>query len=332
MKKILSILSILSIFSSSTLLANGGIACNSNSDKILNLKSFKFFNVGVSLSNPRPEPPAPTPPAKLVVSYTSVENIIMKQYNSFENKNELKLDNFVIGDASKLSEDKTFAIQLIDPKTNKALPSDVLTTDGTLNKPTGNNVLKNNALKVSINTNDKNVPIKQATLPVYLDNFVFTNANLNNGNDIVTSNPSQGTTLLSQNNAIDVTNIPGVYLMLSSRTQASEIIEELSNNPTALRISKPIVDNLNTQLQNETSLLNNLNILKTVSDSTNVLEQKQRGNIFLYAKNNTGINSIPSYNNLPANSKIFARVKVFISNYIAFPNTYCYLYLGTTTS
>jgi len=332
MKKILSILSILTFFSSSTLLANGGIACSG--DKAVDLQKFAIFNINDSISRPgpippKPVPPKPTPSPKVVVgpsAYTNVENAIMKQYNYLKNKNELKLDNFVIGDASKLSDTKTFAIQIIDPTTNKALPS-----DNSLSKPTGNNVLKNNALNVLINTNDKNATTKQAKIPAYLNKFVYTNANLNNGNDIVTTSVA-GKKLLAKSNAIDTTKLGLKNVTLSSTTLSNNLIQAICNaaNKNASKISKLIIDNFNNQLKNETSFLNGLNLLNVISDTSNILYSKL---INLYAKNaSKNIVLIPNKTTLPANSEIFAQLSdSFLRTYIAFPNAYCYLYLGSTS-
>jgi len=321
MKKLLSILSIGTILGSST---PNLVSCNSKQASSF-LSNLKVYNIGIGYNSG----------AKKIVIYPkyafkTIETKIMQQYNNYNFSNKLSLDNFVAGDSSKLTGNKTWAIQIQDPISKTIIDPKKTTYD--LVPPQKSNVLKNNALNVIVNTNESNVNAKNVIFPAYLNRFVYTNANLNKGNDIVPSNPS----LWTKENVINAQTIKGITLpLLSHGLSTQTLITNILQNRAL--ISKQIVVNFNNQLKNEINPLDGLGILKALDKNTFDIGSL---NISLYGLTNQSVGKIPqsSTSKLPdtVGVKIFAGINFNrgLNNYIAFPSDYppsCYLYLGATS-
>jgi len=275
MKKILSFLSILFVMTSSTIMFGGGIACKSSSKPwtpltpskpkpktYLNLNNLKFYNIHVSLNSAFDQFEINGRNA-----YLKIETDIIKDYHTLFPKVQLKTKNFNL--ASTKLEGKSWAIQIYNIDGTNLVFND---TQQRLILSPNYHYLKNNGLKVTITTNDVNVAktnsslktnnnnIKQASVFAYLNKFLLTTANINNGANLQTSDGTNWKT-----HAVDLSASGlNIGLTLTSSTWTLVLIDKIKQLPLEkrIKISNKIVENLNKQLKNETSYLNNLGILK----------------------------------------------------------------------
>jgi len=371
MKKILSILAINSILVSSVIFAGAGVACNN-------------FNP----PNPRPKPPKPKPSnpwtpltpstqiPKLVLNnlkfyninvitnnatngfvingqnaYRNIEEEIIENYHLIFPKKTLTLDNFN-SNSTSINDSKTWAIQILNVNNSK-------TIENALNQqlifPDWNeyNVLKDNALKVIITTNDPNTKIlnskntskKQVQVNGYLNKFIYTNKNLNKGkyiNDIPSKTAIKNN--LTQNNVIDLSQ--GTYHIhfttLNFNSTLANLRTQLFDLSKTQRttISKAIVSNLNNQLKPETNKLNSLGFLKIASKNVNEnnaidINSNNTDIIAVYANDEINILNSSKEGNLGSGWKIFIKIKVanwnYLSNYLTTPLTSVFAYLGSVS-
>jgi len=360
MKKILSIFSIGAVLGSGTILSGGGIACNSSTP-------------------PQPTPsPTPTPGTKISVdlnkfvldkiaitsqstpnsfsivgsdAYKSVEDEIIKKYNAIVPDKKLNENNFELN--STTLKDKSWAIQILG--LDGTTPINDSKTASKLVVPSNFTNLTNNALKVKILTNNKFVVATMkkktskattinATVNGYLDKFIYTNKNLNQGNEV-----SANTSLsVSENNLIpsNVINFQtgpfslGFNINSFNTTQALKTaILGISNAKKAL-ISKAIVSNLNSQLKNEITKPDGLGILKSASNNIGASKPADiipftSGNVsFFKTVNNSSVVSFATLSNLNTLEKVFVRIQIpstykYLQNYLGTSNSYVYGYLGT---
>jgi len=321
MKKLLSILSIGTILGSSSPMV---VACNSttntikDTNKLTFLNNLEIYNINVQKNSSQSDNDLYINPT---LAYTNIEKSIIQQYSDYGFKNKLNIDNFVVGDASKLSKTKNWAIQLIDPNSKKVIKNASI---GNLKTPSQDNLIKNNALNVVINSNDINVKAKNVTIPAYLNKFVYSNPDLNNGNNVSVDVAS---TSLTQENVIDITKIKGVILpMLTKGISVANLKTQLLNQNNNPLISKVVFKNFNNKIENETKRLDSLNLLHPM-DKKNFPHISQINNLYGTYNNNVGL--ITQDKLKQSGLKIFAQVNLNLpQNYIGFPNAYCYLYIG----
>jgi len=345
MKKILSLLSIIAIFSSNTLLANAGTACNSKPTS-LNLNDLKFYNINVTKNNNHLE-------INGILAYKNIEDKIIQQYNNIFPDQKITSSNFAIN-SLKLQNNKSWAIQIYNLNGTSSIKD---TKNEELVFPTNYNVLKDNALNIKITTSNPNVTnsksknktsnLVSVTQKGYLNHFIYTNKNLNKGNEVSANigSSAQSNNLLI-NNVIDLSDSKynlnlNQYLNYNSNTnQLSNVFLNLDQNKRKL-ISNTIVTNLNSQLQQETNQLNTSKQLLIANDNVplkNALSiNNTNTNLFaLHYDNNVYALNNSSFPQLGSAWKIFAQIDIsnwnYLANsYISAGNNYVYAYLGTVS-
>jgi len=365
MKKILSILSIGTIFISGVIYSGAGLACNSNNSYPPSPRP----TPPTPKPSPKPKPtPKPAPTLKFnlnnlrldnikidaslnansfaingINAYTTIENEIINQYQKIISASTLNSNDFAL-DSTSLN-DKSWAIQIYNLNGTSPIQN---TKNQTLSIPSGYSVLKNNALKIKITTNDKNVVNSNsnqtsvsATLKGYLNKFIYTNKNLNQGNEV-----SANTSLSVHENNLDPSNVinfqTGIFglgfnINSFTTTQALKTAILGIDNAKKVLISKAIVSNLNSQLTNEIKEPNKLGILKSADnnvDSKDAIPFSSSNVSFFRTINNSSIVSFNTPSSLNTLEKVFIRIQIplnwkYLQNYLGTSNSYVYGYLGT---
>ena len=167
--------------------------------------------------------------------------------------------------------------------------------------------LTDNALKIKIKTNDKNVlttssakkksSLKIATVNGYLNKFIYTNKNANNGKNVTSFLGETAThNHLLKANVIDFSlgkyNLHLVSdLLYNKKVNALEakLFQQLDSAQKVL-ISKAIVTSLNNQLTKETKKLNALKRLQTANNDVKAADalviNKANTKLFYVDQNN----------------------------------------------
>jgi len=357
MKKLLNILSIIVIFTSSATVSaytyknrnNNAFNPQPSKDikplKHLTLNNLTIFNINVSLNAS-----GDNFVLNGISAYKTIRNEIINQYRVVFPNDNLKPSDFAFN-STKLILKKSWSIQLynIDKKTPIKYAQ-----DQKLVFPLNYKTLKNNALKVKITTNNKNVviknsnssnPLKHVVIEGFLNKFIYTSKNANSNHKITTNlNKSAIENNLLKNNCIDFSN--GIYnLNLKSNlfkfsapfVDLKKAIYKLNQFKRSL-ISKAIVTNLNNQLKDETTKLNKLGFLETAQNNVPQSEVITLGNSdvdFFAINSNNSLCQFENYD-LGSNWKIFIRINIskwnnYLKNYLAKKNTYVFGYLGTST-
>ena len=281
--------------------------------------------------------------AKSIYKYTMDE--IINQYNTmFWSQPQLSENDFVLN-STVPSKNKPWAIQIYNLDGKSKISNQ---NKQVLIFPQNYSVLRNNAIRIKINTINTNVAYQRVTNICYLNKFIYTNKNANKNHDVgVDSNKLAQENNLEINNVIDLTSlqpfdIPISRIDLSSQKTGSEVKNEINtnwNDTDKVNVSKRIVINLNNQLNQETQYLNQKHLLSIASE-----------NVTSATKNNFEINNLKLYkvdandevtklNNNQAlgslGSKIYLQLNVsnwtYLNNYISAPNSYVYFYVGVVS-
>jgi len=265
---------------------------------------------------------------------------IMAQYNSQSFSNKLKVSDFMYG--TKPTKEHPWAIEVmnIDGKT----PLKFLKGTANLIFPPNYTVLTDNALKVKITTTNQYANTTTATVNGYLGNFIYTNANLNQGHDLKITNGSGFVITGNKKTVFDISQYI-IKFAHDDKRGVSAVIDAIQhiNDDVNLLISKKVFTALNNQLKTETKTLNDLKILKTVDPKTKKLnfgDQSLYRNIYWQRGSGNLLEPVRGGITPSIGDKLFARFSFnnsygpdnnHISGYVATPNTYLYLYLGETT-
>jgi len=274
----------------------------------------------------------------------TISTQISNYYQKWLHK-KLKKTDFMYG--TKPTQNHPWAIEVmnIDGKTPLAFNEQGVAD--LIFKP-GYKVLTDNALKVKITTTNQHVNTKTVIVKGYLDHFVYTNANLNQGHDLLTSDPSGFVTEGKNATVFDISNEVQKFPHTVILHVVDNAIRNLNNFPKKVaKISKLVFTALNKQLETETKTLNKLNKLKIIDVNKEKINFRYHANINYY-------NYQPEYNAMTRlyfdrtpiapkqGVKLFAQFRFVLdtipnNNYIPTPKypgslgAYLYLYLGETT-
>jgi len=335
MKKLLSILSIGTILASTlpTLVAcNSSNPPNPKTKLALALNNLQIFNINVTKNN-----------NNLLIdgqsAYKEVEFEIIDEYKTIFPKTKLSINDFE-SNSTKLQNNKSWAVQIYNIDGTSPIAD---AKNQALVFPKNYTCLQDNALKVKITTNDKNVfdnskndssNLFEATIKAYLNKFIYTNKNANKNHAITSDDhKSAAENNLTKENAIDM-SAPGKASAISLHN--GQIITITLNANQQKALYEEIISNFNTQLKNETKTLNDLGFL-TQASSKGSITLNQTNTAFILAPPYGGITVIRSFKGIlppgtPNGFPVFARVTLPISqyNYIPLQDKCVFLYLGTT--
>ena len=345
MKKLLSILSIGAVLASTS---PALVACNNSkpgptTQPKLDLTKLNVYDLGVTQDA-----------ANLVVNntqiYINAELQIMNDFNAFASAltqpETLKLSNFVVGDASALTDTATWAIQILNTDGETPIPAQA-TQGPTTPLMAWTNALANNALTIKISTKDANVKgtsklkdgdtTTTTTVKIngYLNKYAYTNANANQNKDVTeNTTKSAADNKLVKANVIDITAAGYTANTITLNANAASVVSIKTDSQK--KLYKTVVDNLNKQLKTADGYLNKNKILSQATDTgslnltttnTKLILAPVSGNI---SKLDIGA-VIP--NGTLDTTKVFAVVNMpALDNYIAFPNARVYVYLGTVST
>ena len=306
-------------------------ACNLNST--FNLKNIKLYNLDLYWSRNSSE-------IKLFQKdlLSSISFQIMLEYNSEISSNKLKKSDFVYGTTPTKEHPWAIEVLNIDGITplifNPVVINKIKFQAANLLFPGNYTILTDNALKVKITTINNNVSTKSATVNGYLNQFLYTNANLNQGHDLNTNDPSGFVTTLGSQTVFDIHSYISQTRHDATGLSLAHEIETISKANDAT-MSKQIFTAFNNQLKKETKTLNDLGVLKVIDADNTVLNLA--GITFeIYSKTNNQMTLIRHNDPLSAAAGAQLFAKVFLPSgsfygYVAKPGACLYLYLGTTT-
>ena len=265
---------------------------------------------------------------------------IITQYNSKSVVNKLKISDFMYGDKPTTEHPWAIEVMNIDGKTPLTFDKETKMAD--LKFPIYYKVLADNALKVRITTTNQDVKTKTAIVNGYLSKFIYTNANLNQGHDLSTTNGSHFITEGNKKTVFDISKYIRLFAHTENPFAVTLAFRKLSSTNKSA-IFKLVFTAFNKQLEKETKTLNDLQVIKTIDAKTQILDfQQMQPAVYYQTNSKTGILPVPLKGLSPApGAKLFARF-VFppttpaepfsiLPGYIARDNTFLFLYLGTTT-
>jgi len=258
---------------------------------------------------------------------------ILAEYNSESFPNKLKETDFMYG--STPTTEHPWAIEVMDINgttplhfNNKGVAD--------LNFPDDYTVLTDNALKVKITTTNQYVKEKTATVNGYLSQFLYTNANLNQGHDLVITDASG---FITTPGSATVFDISSHIKRFAHDSRSGEVIGAIENihGDDDIAISKQVFTAFNKQLKTETKTLNDLNILRALdANSQRISFNHTHPQIYRKVTNQAALHEVTGLEQLSTapGTKLFAKLSFYtgsIPGYMPAPNTYLYLYLGETT-
>ena len=268
---------------------------------------------------------------------------IITQYNSkssANNAHKLKLSDFMYG--AKPTKKHPWAIEVMDVDGKTPLAFDKETKTAYLNFSRYYTVLADNALKVKITTTNQNAKTTTVTVNGYLNKFIYTNANLNQGHDLNITYGSHFITTGKKQTVFDISKYIRLFAHTENPFAVTLAFRKLSSTNKSA-IFKLVFTAFNKQLEKETKTLNDLQVIKTIDAKTQILDfQQMQPAVYYQTNSKTGILPVPLKGLSPApGAKLFARF-VFppttpaepfsiLPGYIARDNTFLFLYLGTTT-
>jgi len=266
---------------------------------------------------------------------------IMNEYNSESFANKLKGKNFMYG--ANLDNKHSWAIEVMNINGKTPLVFDK-NNEAYLRFPPNYTVLKDNALKVKITTSIKNANTKTAIVNGYLSSFIYTNANLNQGHNLLISDASG---FVIEGNHPTVFDISNDFRQFPHQDHVEWVYEAMANisSDSDAKISKIVFTALNKQLETETKTLNDLNVLNIIDVTKQKINfrdhqyQYPRGlKIYRQTTASATLQEITRQQELSTapGTKLFAQLSFDINGinripeYVAAPNTYLYFYLGST--
>jgi len=348
MKKLLSIFAISGILASTTPTIT---ACKSKPKS----KSMPLIPCVPSTSKPKPEPkPVITKFDLTKVNVTGIEvtkatrsfnlqintnraynkivNTIVAAYNSaftFKGKH-LKTTDFRY--APTTDDTHSWAIQIINGNNNAFATlknnANIFTT-----QPTTEVLLPNNALKVKIVTTNNNVKEKKATAHIYLNKFIYSEKNINQGT-VITKQGGGLPTAAKLATAMDVTHEAGIAV--DTNTTGRNIktnIKEITDQAKA-RVSRKVLRALNQQLITETETLKKWGILNP-QELANTEEINFRAvrivNIYTLNLRTNEVNRLnDAATPLLIGNKVYVQLlNLGLNSYLGALNSYLYLKIGT---
>jgi len=268
-------------------------------------------------------------------AYETIATTIANEYNFLYNPSTFLIPGDFEFNSTSLAQ-KTWAIQILNINGTPTIDKYKFQS---LVAGAGYTCLRDNYLNATITTNDLNVANKTSTIKIYLNKFIYSNANANKGNNVLIDT---GATLTKEN-VIDLTSssfdpIKKKYT-LSSTNSVNQLLNQLQELKPRFKtqISSQIVLNLNTQLGSETQYLNAQGKLAIANNSV-VKPQEYPFNI-----NDLKIYCVDTNNNVThpsgeatlgsAGLKVFAQLDIsnwnYLHNYLGANNSFVYLYLGT---
>ena len=193
---------------------------------------------------------------------------IMNEYNSESFANKLKVSDFMYGTTPTQNHSWAIEVMNIDGKTPL-----VFNEQGVANLrfPTNYTVLTDNALKVKITTTNSYANTKTAVVNGYLSKFIYTNANLNQGHDLMVKDASDFITIPGYQTVFDISTIIEQkfgYNELGMDVPRAFIRFSKTTNDI---ISKLVFTALNKQLEKKTKTLNDLKILKVIDVNKTII-------------------------------------------------------------
>jgi len=186
-------------------------------------------------------------------------------------------------------------------------------------------LLEDNSLEVKIKTTNKNVKATSAIARAYLDKFVYTGANVNQGTKIYSAIAIDATNLKK---AIDITSVDDLSQShLQPISAWTGAVRQISGTKKT-QISEMVLTALNTQLKAETKSLNAWNILHpTTTEEINFDVQPT-----MYKIHNNVVTEISGQARLAAGDIVYARIlNLGLSSYLGALNSYFYFKIGTAT-
>jgi len=354
MKKLLSIFTVGIILGPGIISSGAGIACrsssknNNNSSKKLDLNSLTAYDLDYDSKSFRTK-------GKIIINvplaYELAEAQIMKEYDLFFNyKQKLAMTDFVHG--LKPTTKQPWAIRIYDVDDESWILDKPENCVLKFNSPKYN-VLKDNGLKVEINTLDKNVKSPHGTFRYCFKKFWYTNKNANKGHNItVERTKSAAKNNLSIDNVIDLTkgwdnpipsfNLSARYLPPSPGWTIDNQWEHLAPRYKK-EITSRFVTNLNFQLKTETQKLNTLKKVKIANNNVDVKNSQSFFNLSGGFYSVCGKTGYPEQIGGQFWSSVIGEdiyVQLDISNWTYLKNyvnplpsspAYAYLYLGRVT-
>jgi len=348
MKKLLSIFAIGIILGPGIISSGAGIACRSSSKK-LDLNSLGAYNLDYKINRFN----------KIVINpplvYELAENQIMKEYDLFFNyKQKISFADFVYG--LKPTRKHPWAIQIYDLDGNWILNnfSEWILNFKTSIKNDFKTPIKDNGLKVEINTLDKNVKSPQGTFRYFFNKFWYSNKNANKGHNItVDTTKTAAKNNLSVGNVIDLTqgvpnkipfNLSIKYLIKNYFWVSAGISNQWDHLAPNYKqeIASRFVTNLNFQLKTETNKLNALNKVKIANNNVDVKNSQNffnlaRGFYSVYDKTGYPEQIDEQYSSPVIGENIYVQLDIshwnYLKNYLLIPGShaFAYLYLGKFT-
>ena len=278
-------------------------------------------------------------------AYNKIRSKIISGYNNlftYPGKRLIYTD-FIYGSAKDLTKPennkKSWAIQIMDGY-NDLMPISSSSRSRTLTpifpqqpskvETKSKVLLANNALAVKIYTTNANVKSSNSIAHIYLNKFVYSEANINNGNKIFNSKPNILPKATNLAKAIDISKI--INLRVSAQqTTAQDIITGVKaiTGSAQTNASKKIIDLLNTQLKDETKTLTNWNELTTTGEinfptipATDMIVYKMTGTSQPVEMRGSTYASV--------GDTIYVRLlDLGLANYIGNLNSYLYLQIAT---
>ena len=334
MKKLLSILPIGSALASTTPTA---AACKSKPKPptVTQLDLSKLIITGIQVTKSTTTAKAGRLQINVTQAYNKIRLAIMNTYNvcGFQG-GLLKTSDFKYGKAT----DKThsWAIEIMDGN-NKAFATLENNADIFTTQPTTQVLLPNNALEVKIVTTNTNVKAKTITTHAYLNKFVYSGKNINNGTEIFKTSPTTLPEAEPLENAIDISK--DFDLTITDQTTAEDIIARVKTitGTSRTNASKKIINLLNEQLKKETKILADLGVLLP----TGTVDFNASSNFAIYRLTPGTSNplipaevaKIEGTHTAAEGNLIFVRLQnLGLNHYIGNLHSYLYLQLGTVVA
>ena len=273
-------------------------------------------------------------------AYDKIVNKIIQAYNArkYSTTPILKAADFSYG--ATIKNGKSWAIEVLksDDQTRFNPPTGTGDDNQTIivaDSKNSNVLLDDNGLKVMVRTtnpNIKNTNAQAITIKAYLNKFIYSGANINQGFDIY---GTLGTPTVSQlTHSWDISRhfsqITNFVTQASLKTMVKNFATTHPSNAAA--ISKKILIALNTQLEKETKILNNWGVLKI--ETNKVINFKATTPIIYWSKrikkHDYVIEMTGDKQTAPVGAKIYACFwNLGLNNYLANANAFCFFKLGT---
>jgi len=266
-------------------------------------------------------------------AFKKIVTKIIERYQGFgfkdENNNNsmISVQDFRYG--STTDDTHPWAIQIIDGNgVAMTKPDDVIEMNNIFSTAAPTKVLlPDNALEVKIVTTNTNVKTASATAHAYLDKFVYSKTNINQG---LVINYNVVTSIDNLKKVIDVSDVLNRFrYRYTTISPADEIIRGFQQLTKTIRteISKKVLTALNTQLQTETKTLNNLGFLQPTTTETIVFNNSK---LRLYKMHEDSILPMRDKNTAENGDQLYIRIlNLGLNSYIHAANAYLYLKIAT---